>query len=170
MPDLISSRLRELRLKRGLTLAQVAARAGTSSATLSKYENGWERFELYTLSKIATALGCRLKIDFEFGGQTRSPGSVSSCKKKIQRLFWDHKLKDGDFKRYPQWIVERVVEYGSLEDIHSVIRVMGKRFFLRQVSSCRFRSPKALNFWRSVLEREGVKCTKRSFQREARNS
>lgn len=167
--DSISNRLKQLRGKSGLSLSELAQRVGTSPATLSRYESGWDRFELYTLEKIAAAMGYRLDIGFKPVKAANSPKGVAGCIKKIQRLFWDHKLRAGDLKKYPQWVVERVIEYGDLEDVHSLIGVMGKRMFLKQVSGCRFQTQKTSTFWRSILEKEGIKCTKKSFQREAKN-
>lgn len=175
----ISSRLKKLRLNRGLSLSELAARVGTSSATLFRYESDWDRFELYTLEKIASALGYKLDLNFTPIKSARLPKSAAGCIKKIQRLFWDHELKAGNLKKYPQWIVERVIEYGNLDDIYSLMGVMGKRMFLKQVSNCRFQSRKTFFFWKMILEKEpatkalagkeGVKCTKKSFQREVKS-
>lgn len=167
--DSISTKLKKLRRSSGLSLSELAARVGTSPATLSRYEGGWDRFELYTLEKIATSLGYRLNVDFKPVEAVNSPKSAAGCIKKIQRLFWDYKLKGSDLKKFPQWIVERVIEYGNLDDVHSLINVMGKRMFLRQVSGCRFQSQKTFSLWKSILEREGIKCTKKSFQREVKS-
>lgn len=61
----ISQKIRDMRRRSGLSLQRAAHRMDTSPATLSRYENGWQRFEIYTLNKIATALGYRLKISFD---------------------------------------------------------------------------------------------------------
>ena len=42
----ISRQLRARREEIGLSLAQLARRADTSAATLSRYETGWSRFEV----------------------------------------------------------------------------------------------------------------------------
>jgi hypothetical protein len=121
------------------------------------------------LDKLATALGCSLEVEFKPNRPARSPKSLNGCLKRIRRLFWDQKLKASDLKKYPQWVVERVIEYGLLADVHAVINVMGRKRFLKQVSHCRFQSAKTFNFWTKILEKEGVKCTKRSFQRGVKN-
>lgn len=164
----LSKNLKEMRTGLGLSLSQLASRIDTSASTLSRYESGWERFEIYTLNKIATALGYRLRIDFEPVSQIHVSKGIYEIIKRLQRLFWDHKLKKRDFTRYPLWITERVIEYGSLEDVHSLIVIMGKRVFLGYVANSRFQSAKTENFWKSILDKEGVVCTKRSFPRAAR--
>jgi len=60
----ISQQLRRRRKALGLSLSEVARRADTSPATLSRYENGWTRFETYTLRKLAAALESTLRVEF----------------------------------------------------------------------------------------------------------
>jgi len=166
--DSLSARLKSLRLKCGLSLADLAKRVNTSAATLSKYENGWERFEVYTLNKIAWALGYRLVIDFELAEVGRFPKGIASIIKKIGRLFWDQPLTKGDFREYPLWITERVIAYGNLEDIYMLEEYFGRKAFLRYISKCRFQTAKTEAFWRRILEREKIPCTKRPFPREVK--
>lgn len=164
----ISKAIKKLRTEKGLSLAQLAGRINTSAATLSRYENGWERFELYTLTKIATALRCRLDIEFKSTYLAKEPKNVARTFNQIKRLFWDHKLEKKDISKYPAWVTERVIEYGSLQDIRSLISLMGRRTFLKYVSECRFGSPKTEAFWKEMLKKEGLPCTKRPFPREVK--
>ncbi len=53
----VRRRLRELRTERGLTLQQVAGRAGLDVSTLSRLEGGKRRLALDHLPALATALG-----------------------------------------------------------------------------------------------------------------
>ena len=164
----ISDKLKKRRMEAGLTLSQLARRANTSVATLSRYENGWVRFELYTLRKLATALGCRLRVDLE-PLETASPKRRGkTAMKRLQRLFWDRTLSERDLDEYPLWVLERVLEYGSLEDVRTMATRMGRKRFLENVARIRFKSARAENFWHRVLEREGVACTKEFSRREAR--
>lgn len=161
----VSQLIRKWRHERRLSQGELADRIGTSPATLSKYERGWRRFELYTLEKIATALGCKLKISFEPLHRKRSSVSASSVVAQIARLFWDKQLKKDDLSKHPRWVVERVLEYGSLDDVHALISFMGKRRFMRIVTQCRFQSVKTKSFWEGMLKREKIPCMKRSYQR-----
>jgi transcriptional regulator with XRE-family HTH domain len=52
--------IREARLAAGLTQAQLAARSGTSQATLSAYEGGAKSPSATTLARILAAAGRRL--------------------------------------------------------------------------------------------------------------
>jgi transcriptional regulator with XRE-family HTH domain len=158
----VSEQLKRRREEKGLSLSGLARRVGTSAATLSRYEHGWTRFETYTLRKLATALGCELQIEL-----VARPGiprvSVSRAKAvhQLRRLFWDHRLVVRDFDRHPIWMMERVLEYGALEDVRLVMEVFGKSRFLDMVAGATRVSAKTAAFWRSLLEQEGVSCTKK---------
>lgn len=63
----IGEQLARLRLQAGLTQAEVAKKAHTTASAVSRYENAeYDRYELKTLQKIATACGGRLKIIFDY--------------------------------------------------------------------------------------------------------
>jgi transcriptional regulator with XRE-family HTH domain len=55
--------LRSSRLRAGLTQAELAARAGTSQATLSAYETGSKQPTLATFSRLLRAAGARLSVE-----------------------------------------------------------------------------------------------------------
>lgn len=54
---------------------------------------------------------------------------------QLKRLFWDHILIDTDFEKYPVWIAERVLEYGTIKDIIKLREAMGKEKFLKNCCS-----------------------------------
>jgi hypothetical protein len=139
----------------------VARRAGTSVPSLSRYETQWARFELKTLRKLATALGCRLRLTLEPEPETDSePGTDAAA--RIRRLFWDAPFSDSDLERHPRWVITRVLEFGSLDDVRTLIRRFGTRRFLTLAASARFSSRRPRVFWRSILEIEGIPCTNAS--------
>ena len=146
----------------GLSLADVARRAGTSVATLSRYENGWTRFETYTLRKLALALNCELEIAFTPKQSPRAPKrSLQAVVKQLARLFWDHPLTPEDLETYPIWVVERVLEFGSLADIALLRDQMGQKAFLKAVAASERLSPKTASLWQNILKMEGIRCTKK---------
>jgi transcriptional regulator with XRE-family HTH domain len=165
----ISEKIKKRRLEAGLSLSQLARRANTSVATLSRYENGWQRFELYTLRKLATAMGCRLRLELEPMEPSSSKRQRASSIRELQRLFWDRRLRSRDLDQYPLWVLERVLEYGSLEDVRSLAVRMGQKRFLERVAEVQFKSARTENFWHLILQREGVSCTKRFSRKEARS-
>ncbi|MEX2254280.1 MAG: helix-turn-helix transcriptional regulator [Acidimicrobiia bacterium] len=58
-----STLLREARERAGLTLRQLATRAGTSHSTLSTYESGQKIPTFTTLARIVRAAGFALELD-----------------------------------------------------------------------------------------------------------
>ncbi len=149
-------------------MAELARRADTSPATLSRYENGWTRFETYTLKKLATALDCDLHIEFRpinVDRRVRRSAGISP-EKQWRRLFWDRPLAAGDLRRYPVWVAERILDYGNLDDVRALRRALGRRTFLATIALASRVSPRTRVFWRQILEKEGVACTKK-FSRPA---
>ena len=81
----------------------------------------------------------------------------------------DRKLRNQDLEHYPLWILERTLEYGTLEDVAYLVKIMGQKEFLEHVAQVRFKCAKTENFWRLILQREGiVPCMKKFSLREAR--
>ena len=157
----VSEQLKRRRKQAGLSLSQLARRVDTSAATVSRYEHGWARFRVDTLRKLATALGCRLLITLEPVDAPRGKPTPEYMAQKLGRLFWDRRLCKSDFHDYPLWIVERVLEYGSLDDIRLLMNMMGRNTFLENVSRARLQSAKTITFWHRMLEKEDIPCTRR---------
>ncbi len=158
----MSGMLKERRLELGLSLSQLSCRTNTSPATLSRYENGWSRFEIYTLRKLASALGCRLCVKLEPLADTAGQESTDTVVKQLKYLFWDKPLLERDFDEFPLWVIKRVLEYGTLSNVQILIRMMGKNEILKSVSKIKFSSMITKRFWQEILDKEGYKCTRKS--------
>ncbi len=166
----ISADLRRLRTNRKISLSRLALRVGTSAATVSRYENGWNRFEMATLRKLATALGYRIEVRWRPLEMHRAVKSEAELINLIGRLFWDRRLTQGDVRRYPRWIVERTIQYGKTADIRALSTFLGRERFLQIVSGLRLPSSRLQSFWSAMLRLEGVPCTKKRFLLPAGNS
>jgi transcriptional regulator with XRE-family HTH domain len=156
LPDLLKRRRMDL----GLSLAQVARRAGTSTSSLCRYERGWARFELQTLRKLAAALGCRLEVALVPVARSENEGTVGGLK-RLRRLFWDHELAARDVRDRSRWVVGRVVEHGDIGDIRFLAAALGTDRFLRLTADVRFSSKRAARFWQSIRTLEGTTCTRK---------
>jgi len=166
----LSRQIGARRKRLGLSLSQLARRVNTSPATLSRYENGWSRFEVSTLRKLATALDCDLVVKLQPRPRWVEQPTAEAVVRQIGRLFWDLDLSTSHLDEYPLWVVERVLEYGSLGDVRILTAFFGRETLLDLVSQARLSSDRTRVFWHNVLEREGVKCTRRFSREEAASS
>lgn len=98
-----------------------------------------------------------------------SSGMNKSIIVRFRRLFWDHALVEDDFKNHPVWVAERVLEYGTIEDVIQLRKILGKEYFLDVVALCTRVSMRTLNFWSEILNLEGVSCTKKFSRNTAWN-
>jgi len=169
-PQEISRQLRERRHQLGLSLTQLARRADTSAPTLSRYENGWSRFEVATLQKLATALGCELVVRLEPKETLHDRPTTAEAVEQLDRLFWDTPLEESHLTENTLWVVERVLEFGSLDDVRILIAHMGRAEFFHLVGGARLESARTRTFWQQMLEKEGVACTRKFSREEAASS
>jgi transcriptional regulator with XRE-family HTH domain len=149
----IGPQIRRLREDKGWSLAALAARAGTSTSALHRYEGGWERFELATLRRIAAALGARLEIrlvapvpEWETG-LDRSPEALARL---LTPLFWDKPLSASDLDRHPQWALKRVLMFGNRQQVAAARRHFGDEA-VRQAVGSRQVDAKTRNYWQILL-------------------
>jgi transcriptional regulator with XRE-family HTH domain len=124
---LIGSQIRKLRKIRGLTLQELSHRAGTSAPTLHRYENGWDRFEIATLRRIANALGAHLEVRLvaDDSRQVVVRPDRRNMLKLLTPLFWDKPLSAADLAEHASWVIGRVVMYGNLDQMLATRRYYG---------------------------------------------
>jgi len=153
LPLAVGQQIRRLRQARGWTLAELARRVGTSAPALHRYENGWDRFELETLRRIAAALGARLDIRLVEGSQSEPvgrPRSTKSLVKLLAPLFWDRDLAEDDLDRHRDWALGRVLTLGNREQVAAARSHYGDDP-IRRVVERRGVDPRTRNYWRLVL-------------------
>ncbi|MBD3278569.1 MAG: helix-turn-helix domain-containing protein [Candidatus Aegiribacteria sp.] len=166
----VSQQLKERRIEMGLSIYDLARLADTSPATISRYENGWTRFEMVTLRKLAMALKCRLDVKLSAcNRRTGDATTVHDIIMKLKRLFWDAEFSENTVRDHPVWVVERVLENGRLSDVHALQHLMGREHFLKCLQKATRLSTKTRVFWDGILRKEGMECTKKSFRRTAWN-
>lgn len=148
----IGAQIRELRLALGLTLQEAADRAGTSAPTMHRYESGWDRFELPTLRRVASALDADLEVRLS-RRSTCGAGkpTASELLRILDSLFWDVKLRISDLGEYPGWVLERVLVFGNREQVDAARRYFGDEALLAAVDR-RGVDARTRNYWHLVLE------------------
>lgn len=60
----VGLQIREARKAKGLTQAELGEMLGVSKVTINRYETGKQNLTLDTLTKITSALGVELKVNF----------------------------------------------------------------------------------------------------------
>ena len=153
---ILGHRIRQLRKQRGWSLAELARRAGTSAPTIHRYEGGWDRFELATLRKIGAALRVRVEvrlIDPAEPRRARGPLSPRQVVRTLAPLFWDRDLVEDDLRRYPEWVVERVLVFGGRREVK-----LAREFFgdsaIRRTLKRRGVDDRTRNYWKLILGAE----------------
>jgi hypothetical protein len=127
---------------------------------MHRYESGWDRFELPTLRKIATALGAALEVRLIPGGEPPLPArpSAEETLSLLAPLFWDHELKASDLSEHGDWVLGRVLTFGSSTQVRAARGFYGDDAILAAVRR-REIDPRTRNYWELILEEP---CTPRS--------
>lgn len=149
----IGHQIRQLRKARGWSLATLAGHAGTSAPTLHRYENGWDRFEVATLRRIAGALGAHLEIKLvpSLSLDARPPIEDKALRELIAPLFWDTDLELDHLHTNSAWVIGRVLMYGNMAQVRAVRRFYGDAA-LRSAVNARRVDERTRTFWTMVLE------------------
>lgn len=152
LPPLIGSQIRRLRKSRGLTLQELARRAGTSAPTLHRYETGWDRFEIATLRRIATALCARLEVRLLANEASLAPvwPGKRDLLKLLAPLFWDKRLTSTDLTEHSRWVLGRVLMYGHLDQMRAVRRYYGDDL-IRDAIAQRGIDGRTRGYWEMIL-------------------
>lgn len=153
----LGHQIRRLREARGWTLAALARRVGTSAPALHRYENGWDRFRVDTLRRVAGALGVRLDVRLVAAARARPRAAPtgSVLLKTLTPLFWDRDLRAADLSRHGGWVLERVLTAGSLEQVRSARAFFGDDALRRAVAR-RGVDRRTRNYWCLILGGAGV--------------
>jgi transcriptional regulator with XRE-family HTH domain len=148
----IGDQIRRLRKARGLTLAGLAELAGTSAPAMHRYENGWDRFELKTLRRIASALGARLEVRLVQASELDlpPPRDRSGLRAVLAPLFWDHELEEADLDRHPSWVLGRVLMYGDLAQVRASRAFYGDEAIKKAIQR-REIDARTRNYWNLTL-------------------
>lgn len=156
-PAPLGVQIRRLRKRRGMTLKDIARRAGTSVPTMHRYEGGWERFSVGTLRKIANALDAELEIRLLPQGKTTQHGRTVVCVsndelvKALSTLFWDRPLDTDKLETYPKWVIRRVLTEGNLEQARLIVDHFGLEAVQRAIRG-RSINERTRAFWLAYLE------------------
>ncbi|MFQ5690362.1 MAG: helix-turn-helix domain-containing protein [Gemmatimonadota bacterium] len=149
---LAGCQIRDLRRARGWSLDELARRAGTSAPTVHRYESGWDRFELATLRKIASALGASFEVRLRPTWRTllNEPLGAPELVRRIAPLFWDKPLAVSDLTDHARWVLGRVLMFGEPEQVRAARRFFGDEAIADAVRA-RAIDARTRNYWNLIL-------------------
>lgn len=89
----------------------------------------------------------------------------------LKPIFWDVDLHESDVKKHAFYIIERVLEFGDLEQINWIMRRFSTNDIIKVLKTSRRLSLKSANFWANYynVPKSEVKCLTESFQKAQKN-
>ena len=70
----------------------------------------------------------------------------------VRRLFWDTDTGTFDPKAFPQYTIERVLEYGDAPSVEWLRTLFSTEAIASAVRNSRQLSPRSANFWALILD------------------
>lgn len=81
----------------------------------------------------------------------------------LKTYFWDVDFQKLDFEKYPNFVIERILEYGNQRSVSWLSQFFSRDIIKETVINSRTLSPKSANFWALILglDRKKVLCLKK---------
>ena len=70
----------------------------------------------------------------------------------FRKYFWDCDFDDLSVQKYPKFILERVLNFGSLKDIQWIKHQVGDEYFRKIATQSRRLDKKTLNYWKTIYQ------------------
>ena len=70
----------------------------------------------------------------------------------FRKYFWDCNFDDLSVKKYPKFILERVLNFGSLQHIQWIKCKVGDEYFRKIATQSRRLDKKTLNYWKTIYQ------------------
>lgn len=83
----------------------------------------------------------------------------------LKPIFWDLDAAKLDIQRHSHQIIERILEWGDLEQVHWMFRNYSKEQIVERLKNSRQLSKKSANFWADYyyIDKNEVRCLNKSF-------
>ena len=72
----------------------------------------------------------------------------------FRKYFWDCNFKDLSIDKYPKFIIERILDYGTLKDIKWIKQSVSGTYFKRIATESRRLGKRTLNYWKTMYSDE----------------
>ena len=85
----------------------------------------------------------------------------------LKKYFWDVDFNKLDFKKRPEYIILRILEYGDIKTLRWLLKNTNKKKIKEIIIKYKGLSPKSLYFWTSFfnLEKNKILCLRKSYQK-----
>jgi len=70
---------------------------------------------------------------------------------RFKKYFWDCDFEELDIDVYPEYISERILNFGDLDSLKWLLARINKDFLMTLVASSRNLNKKTKNFWNCML-------------------
>jgi hypothetical protein len=70
----------------------------------------------------------------------------------FRKYFWDCNFNELSLKQYPKFVLERILNYGTLEDIKWIKKQVDENYFHQIATQSRRLDNKTLNYWRIIYQ------------------
>ena len=86
----------------------------------------------------------------------------------LEKYFWDTDINKLDKEKHSGFIIERLLEFGDIEDLSWLFRVYRVNDIKDTLKKSRTLSEKSANFWSLFLDvdKGEIKCMKRFYQKK----
>lgn len=89
----------------------------------------------------------------------------------LKKYFWEVDTKKLDPKKYPEYVIARILEYGRPEAIRWMRNTFDRALIEKAIKNSRELSRKSAEFWRLYygLSRGQILCLKKSYRKKLGN-
>lgn len=86
--------------------------------------------------------------------------------KFLKKYFWDVEFEKMDCKKYPGFVIVRILEHGDKDAIGWMMKNFSETQIVEYLTKTRELTLKSAVFWALILgvKKESIKCLSRSFQ------
>ncbi|KKU03137.1 MAG: hypothetical protein UX06_C0045G0003 [Candidatus Giovannonibacteria bacterium GW2011_GWA2_45_21] len=85
----------------------------------------------------------------------------------IKPYFWEADTKKLDPKKYPEYVISRVLEYGDKKSAGWMIKTFDRNVIRKVIINSHGLSPRSANFWGALFDvsKNKILCLKKSYQK-----
>lgn len=90
----------------------------------------------------------------------------------LKKYFWEVDTNKLDFKKYPEYVISRILEYGDETAVRWLFRNFKKPYFERVLAKRRDISAKTGNYWGLILgiPKNRILCLKKQSQNKQKKT